>query len=229
MSKQSRSPSVKSSGSRKNGKLSPAGAKSGRTSRKTSPSHTNYTPYIIGGLVALLAVAFALFIIAPWNTGPGNSPIPVGSDSSASIEQFPEEGRNHVQNGSKVQYQTNPPTSGDHYPNWSRWGVFNPAPVDELIVHNLEHGGIIIFYDCPDNCPTSQDKLASYANRYSPDAFVGVMVAPRSNLPNDARIALVSWQHRLLLKSLDVDKINDFILKRFNKGPEIDPNARPMV
>jgi hypothetical protein len=198
-----------------------------RNVKKAPPPKSKLSNYLLGVIVAVVLIVVALFIIAPWNsTGSGDSPIPVGSDPNAKIEEFPSEGNDHVAPGTKVQYRTNPPTSGNHYPAWSDWGVFDTAPADETLVHNLEHGGIVIFYDCPKGCPSAKNSLAGYANRYDSKGFTGIMLVPRSNMPEGARIALVSWQNRMLLQTLDVNKINDFVAKRLNKGREADPNFR---
>ena len=189
---------------------------------------------IIGVVVAVVVSVIALLVIAPWtsttsitSTDPGLSPILVAPDPSAKIEQFSDEGRNHIAAGSKTNFQTNPPTSGDHYPTWSNNGIFKDPLPDGLIVHNMEHGGVIIYYDCPQGCPTTVSALSGYALKYAPDVFTGIILEPRAGLPNGARIALTAWRSRLLLKSLDSDKINDFIKQRFNKGPEADPNTPP--
>src|SRR3989344_5078 len=43
-------------------------------------------------------------------------------------------------------YNSNPPTSGPHYEQPSRWGVSQAELPDEQLIHNLEHGGIWISY-----------------------------------------------------------------------------------
>jgi hypothetical protein len=205
----------------------------GKRTPAKKPQGPNLT-LIIGIVVAVVVSVIALLIIAPWNstttivsTDPGLSPILVGPDPIAKIEQFAEEGRNHIAAGTKTNYQTNPPTSGDHYPTWSNYGIFkNPLP-DGLVVHNMEHGGVIIYYDCPQGCPATVSALSGYALKYSPEAFTGIILQPRDGLPNGARLALTAWRNRLLLRSLDTDKINDFLKQRFNKGPEADPNTVP--
>ena len=46
-----------------------------------------------------------------------------------------------------------PPTSGDHWAEWSRCG-FVPLPIpDERLVHNLEHGNIVVSF----NLTTSEE------------------------------------------------------------------------
>ena len=55
--------------------------------------------------------------------------------------------RNHVNEGVPVTYNSLPPTSGDHWAKWSRCGFF-PLPIpDERLVHNLEHGNIIVSFN----------------------------------------------------------------------------------
>ena len=44
-------------------------------------------------------------------------------------------------------YSTVPPTSGPHWEAWSKCGFFNHPLPDELLVHNLEHGNIIVSHN----------------------------------------------------------------------------------
>ena len=44
-------------------------------------------------------------------------------------------------------YSTVPPTSGRHWGAWSDCGFYNHPLPDELLVHNLEHGNIIVSYN----------------------------------------------------------------------------------
>jgi hypothetical protein len=55
--------------------------------------------------------------------------------------------KRHVNSLPKAfKYNTNPPSSGPHFPLTIFWGMYD-APVDRLrSVHNLEHGGIVIYY-----------------------------------------------------------------------------------
>lgn len=57
-------------------------------------------------------------------------------------------GREHVPIGTPVEYATNPPTSGPHYEDWTRWGVYDKVLDDRNLVHSLEHGYVIISYNC---------------------------------------------------------------------------------
>lgn len=62
--------------------------------------------------------------------------------------QLADEGREHVPIGTEVAYGTNPPTSGNHYAQWTKWGVYDTPKDDRNLVHSLEHGYVIISYNC---------------------------------------------------------------------------------
>lgn len=62
--------------------------------------------------------------------------------------QFPDEGRTHVDIGTEMKYGTNPPTSGNHYAQWTKWGTYDSPKDDRNLVHSLEHGYVILSYNC---------------------------------------------------------------------------------
>src|SRR3954451_18076810 len=64
--------------------------------------------------------------------------------AKCTVKQFPSEGRSHV--SGKVNYKTNPPTSGNHFEIPAADGAYNQAPDVEPLVHALEHGRIIFWF-----------------------------------------------------------------------------------
>ena len=63
---------------------------------------------------------------------------------------MPDLGRDHVpyEQVENTQYNSDPPTSGPHVVTWVKPGVYDkPAHKGELI-HSLEHGYIVINYNC---------------------------------------------------------------------------------
>lgn len=52
----------------------------------------------------------------------------------------------HVAENVQTRYSTNPPTSGDHVVNEAPWGISTQPLPDRALVHNLEHGGIVLHY-----------------------------------------------------------------------------------
>lgn len=57
-------------------------------------------------------------------------------------------GQEHVPDGTKVQYNSNPPTSGSHFADWTRAGVYEQPISDGHLIHALEHGYVVISYNC---------------------------------------------------------------------------------
>jgi len=63
-------------------------------------------------------------------------------------EKVQDLGRDHVSDGTAVEYNSNPPTSGPHYEQWTRAGVYDKPISDGHLVHSLEHGYVIMSYNC---------------------------------------------------------------------------------
>lgn len=75
-----------------------------------------------------------------------------GSACDAVVEQHAIEGATHVAECSPVTYGTNPPSSGDHYAVWPAFRTYASPVPRGYYVHALEHGAIVITYNCPDGC-----------------------------------------------------------------------------
>ena len=59
--------------------------------------------------------------------------------------------KNHLPESQTVEYNTVPGTSGDHWARWSECGFFEEELPDERVVHNLEHGNIVVSYNFTDS------------------------------------------------------------------------------
>lgn len=59
-----------------------------------------------------------------------------------------DQGREHVPVGTEVKYNSNPPTSGPHYEEWTKTGIYEKPLDDRSLLHSLEHGYVIISYNC---------------------------------------------------------------------------------
>lgn len=131
-----------------------------------------------------------------------------------------DQGREHIAQGqAHVPYNTTPPTSGPHYVDPAPWGIYARPIADETQVHNLEHGGIMIQYWCPNGCPDLVAQLTSVASRYKSK----VILAPYSR-PLPHRIALTAWQWIDTFDNYDEAGITQFISQHINRGPEQVPD-----
>ncbi len=140
-----------------------------------------------------------------------------GIQSPDYSKEMPYEGANHVPEGTAVSYQTNPPTSGSHWPNPLKVGIYDKEKPDEAIIHSLEHGRIWISYK-----PSIPDQTKQTLKEIAQDHSL-VILAPREK--NETDVALAAWQ-RLDAFNLAADgtvekeRVISFIKRYRNKGPE---------
>lgn len=127
-------------------------------------------------------------------------------------------GKNHISQGALGSgYNSNPPSSGPHWPNPAKNGVYDNTLPDEQLIHNLEHGYVWMSYR-PDVSDDIKNKLKEIVQK---DDWK-VVLAPRDK--NDFAIALVAWGRVLEMDEPDYGKIEDFIKVYRNRGPEKTPS-----
>jgi hypothetical protein len=109
------------------------------------------------------------------------------TDAGCTIETFPAQSRDHVEELEEdFEYNSFPPTTGPHHPVAAPWGAYDD-PVDQLrVLHNLEHGGVVVQYG--ENVPQSEVDAILDWWRQDPN---GKVVAPLPDL--DDEIALGAW------------------------------------
>lgn len=106
---------------------------SAKNNRKSSSKLTGKLVNILVGILIVAAVGWVL-------TRPAKEKI--------SVETIPDQGRSHVPAGTAVEYNSNPPTSGPHSAIWEKPGIYDRVLEDGKLVHSLEHGYIVISYNC---------------------------------------------------------------------------------
>ena len=89
-------------------------------------------------------------------------------------------------NATPKEWNSFPPTSGPHYGQWVIWGEYDQPVRLAQSVHNLEHGGIVMFY----GSGVSQDEITKLRSFYREDA-TAMLLAPLPRLGN--KIALSAW------------------------------------
>jgi len=121
--------------------------------------------------------------------------------------EFADQGNLHIQTETEphVPYNSDPPTSGPHLPYIAPWGIHNVPIVRELQVHNLEDGGVVIQYNCPNGCPDLVTKLEAVVKGYDRQ----VLLAPYPGIKT--RIALTAWTRLDAFDDYDEGRIVRFI------------------
>ncbi len=168
---------------------------------------------IIGGGIAV-ALIIAGLVVAPMLMP--RTPTSSGSAICGNLQVLEDEGRGHLAPGDPIPtYLTNPPTSGTHNPTWYPAGVYdNNADITQL-VHSLEHGYTILYYN-----DASQDEINQLINIQRSDPFKTI-VAPYPNM--EAKIALVAWARMQYCDGVNEQAIRSFQAQFRNQGPEQAP------
>ena len=158
---------------------------------------------------------------APTST---SSPAGSGGDLSSRVQLNPNNGGQHVAPGVRGSgYTEKPATSGPHWfapdtpssvPAPARWGIYNFALPDEILVHNLEHGGVGIHYACTGGCPELVTQLEALVPR-NPSQFI---MSPYPGM--ESRIAITAWRRHLRLDEFDEALIREFIDRFQDSAPE---------
>jgi len=84
-----------------------------------------------------------------------------------------------------VTYNSFPPSSGPHYQQPAPWGIYEDPVKQTILVHNLEHGGIVVQYG-----DVGEETVKDIQAFYQDDPN-GLVVAPYPKLGK--KIALTAW------------------------------------
>jgi hypothetical protein len=133
--------------------------------------------------------------------------------SCGGCEQVQTVGTNNYHTTDPITYPDPPPTSGPHNPCWARWGVATVQVLPERWVHNLEHGGIVFLYNCPDGCATDIATLTDLVTAHDRTVLTEYDALP-------GRFAVVAWGHRLVTSCVDPVAFAKFYTENFDHGSE---------
>ena len=146
-----------------------------------------------GGAAVVVAVVAGVFVYRMATAQPGVS--------------LPDQGNLHIQtlNEKTPPYNSEPPTSGPHLPYIAPWGIHTEPIPRQLQVHNLEDGGVMVQYNCPDGCPDLVAKLKTIVSGYERQ----VILAPYPGMKT--KIALTAWTRLDAFDELDERRVRRFI------------------
>jgi hypothetical protein len=190
-----------------------------------------------GGLAVAAVVAVIVAIAAGGGTGGSESggtqgEFPEGSVPPArtadleqaakaagcKVEDPPDEGATHVEEN--VDYEANPPTSGNHNPVPAEDGAYTAAPETEAMVHSLEHGRIVIQFD-----PAAPDSVKGDLKALFDELQYHVILTPNgTDMPFE--VAATAWTHSVGCPKTNertFDALRAFYQQYVDQGPEFVP------
>ncbi len=229
-----------------------------RSQRRTPPIATGggfrsrWLLFAFAAIAGLFIIALLVPVVLPVNfggTGQGEASeyvegIGLQTELAPSAAHFPD--NLFIADVVPGGYLTTPPTSGRHWNGWVQCGFYtNPVP-DERVVHNMEHGNIVVSYNLTDQAQIDEledvfDDIGltnawGVARPYDP----GTADDNGNELFPEGTIALTTWgvidkwnvrrvddANNYQVVGIDKDRIERFFEAYSGKlGPEF-PNGAP--
>lgn len=159
---------------------------------------------------------------------PGAPPLPGQSECRVEITTgIPIADAAHVPACSDVTYATNPPSGGDHEGTWAAYKKYEAPVRRENYVHNMEHGGVVLAYDCAGPCPDVVAALEKVMDETPADPTceqAGQVPASRLLLTPDpeldAPVAAAAWGATYVATCVDPPSLRAFVDRHYGRGPE---------
>lgn len=137
----------------------------------------------------------------------------------------PEAGRGHEaeREFQASDYRTNPPTSGDHHPEWYEDGVYEPGATPNLgmLVHSLEHSRINVQYK-----PGTSEETVDQLEALLAESEGYHMLLYENNTGMEYAVAATAWTRAIGCPEMNdkvFDALRTFRTRYVDKGPEQIP------
>jgi Protein of unknown function (DUF3105) len=158
---------------------------------------------------------------------PSAPPLPGESACTVvEVSNIPEPDFQHITPCTPITYATNPPSGGNHWPIWGAFAQYTTPLPREMYVHDLEHGAIVLSYNCPDACP---DVVAALAMVFDGEVdplclSLGAGPAARMVLTPDpllpTPIAASAWGATYTATCIDLPSLRQFTNDHYGHGRE---------
>ena len=180
---------------------------------------------IIWSIVSVVILGVVAFVVF-------QSP---GEDDHTHAVSFPKEGvgtlvppvsADHVPDGSPVESPSDPPSSGTHYATPMPAGFYetnspeylNPTH-DGYLIHSLEHGYVIFWYNCDlldeQSCTTLKADIQEVMDEFN---GIKLIAFPRPSL--SVPLVMTSWGHLQEFETFDHDLASAFVEVNQPLAPE---------
>jgi hypothetical protein len=174
---------------------------------KTAEQRKKMVGYGVGGALALAALVVVIILATGGESGGGTDAQaaevfpsggsfpkqtvfdvkPAAQAAGCELKSVKANSRQHTTSlSTHVKYSTNPPTSGRHYEIPAQDGIYGDPPQDEQLVHNMEHGRVIIWVK-----PSAPKDVRADLRALVEDDSYQMVLVPRANMPYE--VAATAW------------------------------------
>jgi len=159
---------------------------------------------------------------------PTASPAPVTLPTDLG-EDIPVAGADHIQEGVQAtDWNSDPPTSGQHYGQWAPAGFYDEEIPDGFLVHNMEHGYVIVYYNCAavdmdcEAFKTAIEAAMAAAGNDPNTNTIKIIAAPRPTMDNPVTYA--SWGHFYKAETFSPDELVLYV-QTYRSNADYAPEA----
>ena len=225
--------------------------------RRESFVERHRTQLLVGGTVVVAALVIGFLYVGATQKAYACSTLvdPAGPTAAPSGsprlgQQERDMGNSHIPVGTVQRYTYCPPASGNHYsatgrgPVTARYYAPDEGTEPQGWLHNLEHGALVVLYNCSGGCPddATLQKFKTFVSSFPaspicklPAGRVGPVVARFDDMKT--KYAALVWDRLLMLDTLDTDQILTFFMgegERSNPekqcaapSPSAEPSSPP--
>ena len=171
--------------------------------------------YLIGGGIGIALLVLIISLVRPAVTRAAGETI-AAMPSSQHITQGTDPGP----------FNSDPPTSGQHYPDGMDAGFYEQADIEEYgpypegyLIHSLEHGYVIFWYNCEVISEVECTGLKAEIKVVMDDANNFKVIAfPWKSI--EEPVVMTSWTRLERMETFNADQAEDFISRNRNRAPE---------
>ena len=147
-------------------------------------------------------------------------------DCNVLLEESPPSSALHLPACSAINYDTDPPSGGDHYGTWAAFQTYDFALPAGFLVHSLEHGAVVFWYNCPEGCADEVARVEAFIASLPSDPLCEpwgverrVILTPSPAL--GARWAASTWGYALTADCFDEAAFAEFYAQHYGEGREL--------
>lgn len=187
-----------------------------KAERRREALRRNLVTIGVAVLVAGLVAAAIVYQKSEEEGTAGDIGVSIAEANCTDPERPEDQGRTHIDIGTPHEpYSSDPPTSGPHFEVPATPGFYpDPLPPEQL-VHNMEHGQIILWYkpDLPSESITDIEELVSAESQ-------ATIASPYANIEPPYEVVVTAWRATMSCEKISQAAIDEFRRQFQGKAPE---------
>jgi hypothetical protein len=131
----------------------------------------------------------------------------------------------HKEVGTPIEWNSNPPSSGDHFGQWATFKEYTSVVPRGFLVHSMEHGAVLLLYKCDaPPCTATVEALRRVRDAVPSDSRcesairARVIIAPDPLL--DVPVAAAAWGWIYKAQCVDEPSMIQFAKDHYAQSPE---------